>query len=340
MNRRDFIKGLFAASGLSILGFPKVSLASSPYSPSPEEAPPLPWKYEELDPEYVRKLGHLGLYCFGCGGGSFWAIMWALREKIGYPYTLVPIPSKDDLLKALSEGKKPSVPVPMQFGVAGGVGWASLCGALNGSAAAINIATEWSKAQKIIKMLFRWYEETSFPSDISNGYAVRHEFLVPKYKSDKALPQSVSGSVLCHISVSKWCVRSGYASGSPERGERCARLTGDTVAKAVEFLNASLRGELETVYPFKLSSETAECTTCHYMGKNYEEGQFTKGLLACEACHQDLRPHIAESTLRTAFGVDVGTWAGAATVGTLAGIGAHLAVSNLRGKEEKDGEEE
>jgi len=115
----------------------------------------------ELDPEYVRKLGLLGLYRYGCGGGSFWAIMWVLREKVGYPFTLVPIPSKDELLKALSEGKKPPMPVPMQFGVAGGVGRATLCGALNGTAA-INYGKRMEPGTKDYKNVFRWYEETPF----------------------------------------------------------------------------------------------------------------------------------------------------------------------------------
>jgi len=338
MKRRDFLKGVLAVSGSSLFGLPKVALAS-PRTVSqsrPEEAPLIPWEYVELDPEYVRKLGHLGYYCFECSGGSFWAIIWALREKVGYPYTLVPIPSKEEVLQAVEEKKH--IQVPMQFGFGGGVAWGNLCGALNGSAAAVTMVSEWEHAQDIIKRLFRWYETALLPSGTSNEYAVRHEFFVPKYKSDKALPQNESGSVLCHLSVAKWCVKSGYASGSKERSERCARVTGDVAARAVEFLNANMRGELDTIAIFKFSNATAECRTCHYKGENYEEGQFSRGMMACETCHKDIRPHIAEAELRTAFGVDVGTWAGAATIGTIAGIGSHLVVSNLKGKEEKDGE--
>ncbi len=334
MKRRDFIKNGLVVSSLGLLGFSKAAQALAA-PPAAEEAPLVPWEYVELDPEDVRKLAHMGYYCFECAGGSFWSIIVSLREKVGYPYTLVPIPSREQVLQAVTD--KEHIQVPMQFGFGGGVAWGSLCGALNGSAAAITMIAEWEAAQDIIKRLFRYYEESPLPTDTSNDYASRHEFFVPKYKSDKVLPQNVSNSVLCHLSVAEWCVVSGYASGSSERSERCARLTGDIAAKAVEFLNANLKGNLDTVYPLLFSNETAECRTCHYKGKNYEEGQFSRGMMTCETCHSDLRPHMAEAKLRTAFGVDVGTWAGAAAVGTVAGVGTHLVVSNLRGKEEKDG---
>lgn len=337
MNRRDFLKKLAVASGLGFLGLSKAGRVSAA-SPSAGEAPPLPWGYVKLDREEVRKLGHLGYYCFECAGGAFWAIMSSLQEKIGHPYTLVPIPSRDEVLQAVAE--KEHIQVPMQYGWGGVASWGSLCGALNGAASAIAMAVTLEEEGKAaIVRLFRWYEEALLPTDASNRYAANHEFLVPKYKSDKVLPQNAAGTVLCHHSVGAWCVVSGYASGSKERSERCARVTGDVAAMAAELLNAGLRGEMETVYPFKFSNATAECRTCHHKGKNYEEGQFTRGMMDCEACHQDMRPHIAEAELRTAFGVDVDTWAGAAAIGTVAGIGSHLAVSNLRGKEEKDDQE-
>ncbi len=337
MRRRDFLKGLLAASGLGLLGFPRAVQASPARSSTPEEAPPLPWEYVELDPEDVRKLGHLGYYGFECAGGSFWAIMVALREKLGGPYNLVPIPTREAVIEAVTN--KEHIQVPMQFGFGGVVAWGSLCGAVNGPAAAITMVSEWEEAQDTIKRLLRYYEETELPTETSNQYAVNHEFFVPKYKSDKDLPQNASGSVLCHLSVAKWCVASGYASGSSERSERCARVTGDMAAKAVELLNAGLRGDKDSVYPFTFSQDTAECRTCHYKGKDYEAGQFSRGMMECETCHNDLRPHEDEAKLRTAFGVGVNTWAGAAAIGTVAGIGSHLAVSSLRGKGEKDEKE-
>ena len=344
MERRDFIKKLAIASGATLLLSSNVVNASALSSTSEAnstqtlEAPPLPWGYVELDPEYVRKLGHLGYYAFECGGGTFWAIMYALREKIGYPYTLVPIPSKEEVISALEERRH--IQIPMLYGYGGVVGWGSLCGTLNGSASAVTLAVKFKKAKKIIRALLRWYESTLLPTDISNKYATNHEFFVPRYKTDIALPQTVSTSVLCHVSVARWSQKSGFASGSKERSERCARIAGDVAAKTVELLNASLKkGELKRATAFTLSQTTASCRQCHYKGKHYEKGQFARGFMRCESCHRDMRPHIAENKLRTAFGLDVGTWAKAAAIGSIAGIGTHFVANRLAGgKEDEDKE--
>ncbi len=330
-SRRSFLKGLAVASVGSVVA----SLRVEPVVAQEEQgAPELPWPYVELDPEYVRKLGHLGYYSFECGGGSFWAIMTALKEQVGYPYTLLPLPDREEVLSALEE--KRHLHGMMQYGYGGGVAWGTLCGALNGSISAVTMVSEnWDK---IGKALMRWYEITPFPSDTSNSYASGHQFLVPKYKSDKVLPQNVSGSVLCHVSVGKWCEISGYASGSAERSERCARLTGDVAAKAVELLNADLRGALEeAIAGITLSQTTAECRTCHYKGKDYEGGQFTRGFLQCETCHKDMRPHVAEARLQTAYGTPLNTWAGFLTGAAVGGVAIHLikrAVGGGHGGEE------
>lgn len=330
MNRREFMKRSLAVFGVLALKGPAAALAEEKHSKDEAaavEVPPLPWGYVELDPEYVRKLGHLGYYAFECAGGAFWAIITALKEKIGFPYTLLPLPSVEEVLAALEKGEE--MQVPMHYGAGGGGGFGSLCGALNGACEAMTYALPVDEAKKFTRALFRWYEVTPIPSEKSNEYAATHQFLVPKYKSDKPLPQSVSHSVLCHVSVGRWCVASGYASGSKERSERCGRLTGDVAAMAVEFMNAYVRGEPHPA--LTLTQTTAECRGCHFKGKNFEEGQFTRGFMQCESCHTDMRPHVGETPLRTALGVDTTTWASAAVVGTAAGIGSHLVASKARG---------
>ncbi len=324
ITRREFLKN---ATLLTLGGLLGASLGKPIKVLAAEEVPHLPWPYEELDPEYVRKLGHLGYYALECGGGSFWAIMTALKEKVGYPYTLLPLPSVEEVQKAVEEHEH--IQGMMQFGYGGAFGWGSLCGALNGSSNAIVMVTKnWDK---IGKMLYRWYEVFPFPSEKSNELASKHQFLVKKYKSDKVLPRNVSHSVLCHVSVGKWCEISGYASGSPERSERCARLTGDVAAKAVELLNADLRGELDTVGKLTLSQTTADCRTCHYKGKNYEMGQFTRGFMQCESCHQDMRPHLdsvirlkaSETKPNELTNVTLAGGAAAAVTGVVAGLWAY-----------------
>ena len=322
VSRRDFLKGLAVVAVGSVITPVKFSAAEEF-----KELPEIPWPYEELDVEYVRKLGHLGYYAFECAGGSFWAIMTALKEKVGYPYTALPLPDKEEVIQAVKEKKH--LHMIMQYGAGGVFSWASTCGALLGSGLALNMVTEdW---KKIGQILMRWYETAKFPSDTSNQYASNHQFFVPKYKSDKVLPQSVSHSVLCHVSVSRWCVASGYASGSSERSERCGRLTGDVAAKTVELLNANLRGTLPEVGKVVLSDVTADCRTCHYKGKNYEQGQFSRGFLQCESCHKDMREHVSETKLQMAFGTPLDTWAKFLTGAAVGGVGVHL-IKKLAGR--------
>jgi hypothetical protein len=350
VSRRDFLKkSLLGVIGLAALSkMPKLGIAEA------AEAPPLPWPYVKLDPEETRKLGHLGYYAFECGAGAFWAIAVQLKEKVGYPWTLLPIPGKDEVLKLVNEGEH--MLGFFHYGFGGAVGWGSLCGALNGSLLAINMVVKDKEAlTEIGRLLLRWYETTPLPSEKANSYGVNHQFYPKKLKSSKWLPQSVSHSVLCHVSVGNWCRVSGYASGSPERSERCGRLTGDTAAMAVELLNAYFDGRLDEVAAgISLSANTVQCRTCHYKGKDYETGQFTRGFMECESCHiADIRPHAhifvgfsseggstslaGRQTVETSKAKNVLSVAGAsAALGLVAGtmVGAYAAKS---GKEDKRG---
>ena len=49
--------------------------------------------------------------------------------------------------------------------------------------------------------------------------------------SRQKIVQTVSNSPLCHVSVGKWMKKSGYALGSPERKDRCARVTASVAYK-------------------------------------------------------------------------------------------------------------
>lgn len=334
LHRRKFMKSAAVLSGAAICGMTAVKGAmASEVDTSGQSVPALPWGYEELDPEYIRKLGHLGYYAFECGGGAYWALMTALKEKIGYPYTLIPLPTKTELIAHLENKSKnkPHLQVMMQYGVGGMANYGTVCGAPNGASNAISTALPIDPALDIIARVLRFYETTSFPSDKSNEYATQHAFLPPKVKTDKALPQSSSHSALCHVSVAKWCERTGYASGSKERSERCARVTGDIAAMAATLANAHLSGDINTVFPMKISQDTASCRSCHYKGDKYEEGQFARGMMECGSCHTDMAPHRGENKLKTAYGAGVDNWAGAAVVGTVAGVGA-LSVARRNGK--------
>jgi len=259
--RREFIatSGMVAAG----VGVGAVGLNTSQNAEAGDEAAvqPWPWPYQELDVELVRKRGHQCYYQGGCMYGSSGGLLSVLREQIGAPYTGFP----HDM---------------MRYGGGGIAGWGTVCGSLNGACAMITLIAGKSYG-KITNELMAWYTTTPFPSDEANSYAAKHEYLVNEYKTDAVLPTTISNSPLCHVSVNTWCRETGFASGSKQRAERCARLTGDVAARAVELLNLHVRGELVTG-----QFEKSECSGCHFMGENYESGQFIIGKgNNCTDCH-------------------------------------------------------
>jgi hypothetical protein len=266
LDRRAFLanSGMVAAG----MGMGAVGLHTTLDAQAGEqsEAQSWPWPYQELDVELVRKRGHKYYYQGGCMYGASGGLLSVLRDEIGQPYTGFP----HDMLR---------------YGGGGIAGWGTVCGSLNGACAMITLVAGKSYG-KITNELMAWYTTTPFPSDEANRYAAKHEYLVDEYKTDAVLPTTVSNSPLCHVSVNTWCSSTGYASGSPQRAERCARLTGDVAAKAADLLNANLRGEL-----ISGQFEKSQCSGCHFMGENFESGQFIIGKgNNCTDCHGD-KPH-------------------------------------------------
>lgn len=273
-SRREFFKvagkvGLAGGVGALVVGsgcntLPIVAPPNGTDDPS--DQPTWPYPYAKLDVEDVRKAGHAQFYEGDCCYGAFSAIIGALGEKLGEPFTSFPT----DV---------------MRYGKGGMYGYGTLCGAINGAAAAVQLVAEEETAAKVVTELMNWYSATALPTDTANGYAVNHEYLVAQLKTDEALLQNVAGNVLCHVSVSKWSSASGYGSGSEERKERCARLTGDVAAKAVELLNAVTD---EAFAPTLTSpGEQAGCMACHKPGLDVSGGNFTQGKMDCITCHVD-----------------------------------------------------
>lgn len=224
-----------------------------------------PWPYTTLDKEKVRILAHDSFWSgYACCYGAFNGIIQALRDAIGAPYT--------DLPTEL-----------MIYGHGGGAGWGTVCGAINGSAAAISLVCEKSVSDQLVSELFGWYTQTNFPSDESNQYGVNHNFT--DTRCDVNLPQNKSGSPLCHVSVSEWCSTANLKVSDLQRKERCARLAGDVASYAVQILNDHFSGSFNPVYVPPES--IAACMTCH--GASFQDNVITK--MNCEPCHGD--PHAA-----------------------------------------------
>ena len=149
----------------------------------------------------------------------------------------------------------------------------SICGALAGAAMAFAVFYPRSEATPMVNELFRWYEQTAFPI-YDPGEAAQGV--------KGALPTSVSHSVLCHVSVSRWSHATKLAANSTERSERCGRITADVSRKAIEILNAKIDAGKNWKGALSKQESVAGCTTCH--GKD-KMSDIQKGNMDCTPCH-------------------------------------------------------
>ena len=80
-----FLAGGAAGSTVGAFAAPPTASEEAP------EAPPLPWKWVELDPlEAGRRAYRNYPIKGGCGSASYLALLSLLKEKVGYPYTTLP----------------------------------------------------------------------------------------------------------------------------------------------------------------------------------------------------------------------------------------------------------
>lgn len=212
-------------------------------------APAWPWPYKKLDPEAAAKMGYDGYYEAACCYGAFKAVVGQLAEVVGFPYNMVP-------------------PDMFRYGEGGVVGWSSICGALNGACAAINLVAGKEDYSKLVNELVGWYTTHAFPV-----------YKPANPKVDLDLVTSVSGSTLCHASVTNWCKASGFGAKSKERSERCGRLTADVAKYTVELLNSYADGKFAAA--FKTPAAVTECMSCH----GDKAMNNTRGKENCVQCH-------------------------------------------------------
>ena len=236
--------GLMGSALLRCKPYPESESSSTSSESSEGSHVPLP--YVALDPVHVGELAYRNFYRGDCMYGVFASVVEALAEKVGEPFSSYPT----------------SV---TRYGAGGVVGWGTLCGAANGAAMSIYLVSKSPAAA--IGEVFGFYEKEALPNFQPSE---------PKFQ----VASSVSGSTLCHVSISKWCDASGYKSYSGERLDRCAQLVASVAKYTAEVLNAQTDGSFTSVH--SLSGATVTCRSCHDAGGVLEN---SRGMMECNTCH-------------------------------------------------------
>lgn len=136
LSRRNFLVNAGKVAVAATAGAAGLSVVASQQTEA-AETPEWPWPYKKLDPEAVEKSGQELYKKYGCGQGSFEALIAAE----GAPYTSIPTGM-------------------LRLGAAGIAGWGSHCGALLGSSIFIQtVHKDPAVANQIIGELTGWYTE-------------------------------------------------------------------------------------------------------------------------------------------------------------------------------------
>jgi uncharacterized protein with FMN-binding domain len=198
--RREFLKKSAALLGSAAVVSTVPGLMKAK---ADNEVPEYPYPYVEIDPEYVEKLAYEGYFENGCCYGVAKAILTALREKVGYPYTVIPE-------EMFANGKE-------------GYTAGTLCGALGGAVAMIGLVCAADDSRQLTKDLFSWYCSTNLPI----------------YQPEAEAPvQTVAPSVNCIDSITTFMTAANVERGDIIRKRRCGGLSGDVARHTIELLNA------------------------------------------------------------------------------------------------------
>ncbi len=232
ISRRQLLSGAGKiAAGLAVTSAGALSLGCS----AEAKAATYPFGYKKLDPKKAADIAYENWYKDFCCYATASAIILPLREKIGGPYNKLPVEA-------------------FVFGHGGAVGWGTLCGTLLGSGLAASFAIG-KDGEQILNDLMHYYSETELP--------------IYQPANPKATFKNInkSESPLCHVSVGRWMKKEGVTFGTPERKDRCARLSADMAAKTVELLNLYADGKYKSEHgnQIKLYGFTTQdnCGDCH-----------------------------------------------------------------------------
>jgi hypothetical protein len=264
VSRRKFLLASTAGVGSLLVAGKLVGSIGGSSKSVYQSAPKLPWSIGtfRFDVAEVKKRAYQNFYNYECMGAVMCTFLQILTEKVGYPFNTLPL----DMFR---------------YGGGGVAGWGTICGTLNGGSQFLNLVGSPSNYQKLINDLLDWYSNQSFPSRDHDSYA--------KFKNQA---QSEAKSPLCHVSVTTWVNRArevddpNIRSLSPERADRCAKVSGDVAGHIAQMINDYYDGKyIATFDPGK--SEYSSCLSCHTDTENAYNPN-VKAQMNCTTCHVDL----------------------------------------------------
>jgi len=246
-------------------------------------------KPQPVDLEKAAMNAYLGYYekGMGCCHGVFKALAVPEFSRAGIDPAIYGL-----IVKSMRAGKS---------GVADA---GSICGSLLGAAFAFEYFFDSKLANEMQKELHRWYSYASLPK-----YNPRESKFINQVIDPAILPstkfeilKTTAFSPECHPSIAQWMDASRYKKDSPERRERCGRLTADVAIRTGMIWNQYLaEGKFDKT---PIDPKQATCAKCH--DKDYipkEEPTKYKGQSLifdagsnqpCRSCHpgrNDKRKH-------------------------------------------------
>ncbi len=248
ISRRSLLidAGKVAAGAVGVLAFSGIQAGLSSVAEAKEgPTEKWPWPYVKLDPEKTAEIAYNEWYRIYCGGAVISSVFSQLREKVGEPYKSFPI----DAFIYLEGGT---------------AGWGTICGSVAGANLVTNViigpriaGPQCKNGALMGSEMMEWYSSAKLPL-----------YTPKKPRVATKIVQTQSDSPLCHVSLGKWMGKSGFALTSPERKDRCARVTASVAYRLVELLNQWKDGKYVSDAGWFAAKEVGipsqeNCTECH-----------------------------------------------------------------------------
>ena len=222
------------------------------------------WKYHPIDPKKAADDSYAMFADGACHYSSFRSIVTNVAQAL--------MATGDATNVQLARNYLAFPFYMMVYGQGGIAYYGSLCGAVNGCAAAISVfVPDRTDKYALIQDLCVYSEETALP------------IYVPKEDKHPGMPRGIAKSVVCHLSLANWAAAGEKTLEDPMWVERCMRLTSDLVIRTIELLNAYHADRPKAIESRRaLMSETQSCMECH----THNQGRFDSfGKMNCTACH-------------------------------------------------------